>query len=175
MNGTKAVGVFGVGAGLMLEKERVRDTGGQGECACGFRRSPALGSVHSRKTRCARWRCRVARLSANDRKCNSNLPRALNETHCHAMTLAANPRSLVFYMAYPGPGNLDGASRSLIDGDYLLAALDARPRRQALRRHRADLAQVEEAAEGGRQAAQGRAASASPSTASRCSGPTKRT
>jgi DhnA family fructose-bisphosphate aldolase class Ia/sugar phosphate isomerase/epimerase len=39
------------------------------------------------------------------------------------MTLAANPRSLVFYMAYPGPGNLDGASRSLIDADYLLAAL----------------------------------------------------
>ena len=31
------------------------------------------------------------------------------------MTLPANPRSLVFYMAYPGPGNLDGASRSLID------------------------------------------------------------
>src|SRR5262245_2821060 len=40
------------------------------------------------------------------------------------MTLAANPRSLVFYMAYPGPGNLDGASRSLIDGAYLLKALD---------------------------------------------------
>jgi len=40
------------------------------------------------------------------------------------MTLAANPRSLVFYMAYPGPGNLDGASRSLIDGAYLLGALD---------------------------------------------------
>ena len=35
-----------------------------------------------------------------------------------------NARSLVFYMAYPGPGNLDGASRSLIDGRYLLAALD---------------------------------------------------
>jgi DhnA family fructose-bisphosphate aldolase class Ia/sugar phosphate isomerase/epimerase len=41
------------------------------------------------------------------------------------MTLAANPRSLVFYMAYPGPGNLDGASRSLIDPSYLLAALEA--------------------------------------------------
>src|SRR5215813_10441654 len=41
-----------------------------------------------------------------------------------AMTLAANPRSLVFYMAYPGPGNLDGASRSLIDPKYLLAALE---------------------------------------------------
>lgn len=40
------------------------------------------------------------------------------------MTLAENPRSLVFYMAYPGPGNLDGASRSLIDADYLLASLD---------------------------------------------------
>lgn len=40
------------------------------------------------------------------------------------MTLAANPRSLVFYMAYPGPGNLDGASRSLIDAHYLLSALD---------------------------------------------------
>ncbi|HXG13360.1 MAG TPA: TIM barrel protein [Gemmataceae bacterium] len=40
------------------------------------------------------------------------------------MTLADNPRSLVFYMAYPGPGNLDGASRSLIDPPYLLAALD---------------------------------------------------
>lgn len=40
------------------------------------------------------------------------------------MTLAANPRSLVFYLAYPGPGNLDGASRSLIDREYLLAALD---------------------------------------------------
>jgi DhnA family fructose-bisphosphate aldolase class Ia/sugar phosphate isomerase/epimerase len=40
------------------------------------------------------------------------------------MTLAANPRSLVFYMAYPGPGNLDGASRSLIDGNYLLKSLD---------------------------------------------------
>ncbi len=40
------------------------------------------------------------------------------------MTLAANPRSLVFYMAYPGPGNLDGASRSLIDGQYVLASLD---------------------------------------------------
>jgi sugar phosphate isomerase/epimerase/DhnA family fructose-bisphosphate aldolase class Ia len=41
------------------------------------------------------------------------------------MSLAANPRSLVFYMAYPGPGNLDGASRSLIDGHYLLKSLDA--------------------------------------------------
>lgn len=40
------------------------------------------------------------------------------------MTLANNPRSLVFYKAYPGPGNLDGASRSLIDGPYVLAALD---------------------------------------------------
>ena len=40
------------------------------------------------------------------------------------MTLSANPRSLVFYMAYPGPGNLDGASRSLIDSRYLLAGLD---------------------------------------------------
>jgi DhnA family fructose-bisphosphate aldolase class Ia/sugar phosphate isomerase/epimerase len=36
-----------------------------------------------------------------------------------------NPRSLVFWMAYPGPGNLDGASRSLIDPAYLLASLDA--------------------------------------------------
>src|SRR5216683_4978639 len=42
-----------------------------------------------------------------------------------SMTLAANPRSLVFYMAYPGPGNLDGASRSLIDSKYVLAALEA--------------------------------------------------
>src|SRR5438132_7573109 len=41
------------------------------------------------------------------------------------MTLAANPRSLVYYLAYPGPGNLDGASRSLIDSKYLLAALEA--------------------------------------------------
>jgi DhnA family fructose-bisphosphate aldolase class Ia/sugar phosphate isomerase/epimerase len=41
------------------------------------------------------------------------------------MTLADNPRALVFYLAYPGPGNLDGASRSLIDPRYLLAALDA--------------------------------------------------
>ncbi len=40
------------------------------------------------------------------------------------MTLAANPRSLVFYLAYPGPGNLDGASRSLIEPGYLLSALD---------------------------------------------------
>jgi sugar phosphate isomerase/epimerase len=40
------------------------------------------------------------------------------------MALDKNPRSLVFYMAYPGPGNLDGASRSLIDGDYLLRHLD---------------------------------------------------
>jgi DhnA family fructose-bisphosphate aldolase class Ia/sugar phosphate isomerase/epimerase len=40
------------------------------------------------------------------------------------MSLAANPRSLVFYMAYPGPGNLDGASRSLIETRYLLSALD---------------------------------------------------
>ena len=40
------------------------------------------------------------------------------------MTLAANPRSLVFYLAYPGPGNLDGASRSLIDPKYVLAALE---------------------------------------------------
>jgi DhnA family fructose-bisphosphate aldolase class Ia/sugar phosphate isomerase/epimerase len=42
-----------------------------------------------------------------------------------SMSLADNPRSLVFYMAYPGPGNLDGASRSLIDPKYLLASLDA--------------------------------------------------
>jgi DhnA family fructose-bisphosphate aldolase class Ia/sugar phosphate isomerase/epimerase len=41
------------------------------------------------------------------------------------MTLAENPRSLVFYLAYPGPGNLDGASRSLIDGRYLLGALNS--------------------------------------------------
>jgi DhnA family fructose-bisphosphate aldolase class Ia len=41
------------------------------------------------------------------------------------MTLADNPRSLVFWMAYPGPGNLDGASRSLIDGRYVLASLGA--------------------------------------------------
>jgi DhnA family fructose-bisphosphate aldolase class Ia/sugar phosphate isomerase/epimerase len=41
------------------------------------------------------------------------------------MPATANPRSLVFYMAYPGPGNLDGASRSLIDVRYLLTALDA--------------------------------------------------
>ncbi len=41
------------------------------------------------------------------------------------MSFVENPRSLVFYMAYPGPGNLDGASRSLIDSDYVLAALDA--------------------------------------------------
>ncbi len=41
------------------------------------------------------------------------------------MTLAKNPRSLVFYMAYPGPGNLDGASRSLIDARYVLDSLDA--------------------------------------------------
>src|SRR5262249_48903048 len=41
------------------------------------------------------------------------------------MTLTANPRSLVFWMAYPGPGTLDGASRSLIDGHYLLSSLDA--------------------------------------------------
>ncbi len=40
------------------------------------------------------------------------------------MTLSANPRSLVFWMAYPGPGNLDGASRSLVDTRYLYAALD---------------------------------------------------
>jgi DhnA family fructose-bisphosphate aldolase class Ia/sugar phosphate isomerase/epimerase len=39
--------------------------------------------------------------------------------------MADNPRSLVFYMAYPGPGNLDGASRSLIDPNYLLSALDS--------------------------------------------------
>ena len=41
------------------------------------------------------------------------------------MTLAANPRSLVFWMAYPGPGNLDGHSRSLVDGHYLFASLEA--------------------------------------------------
>jgi DhnA family fructose-bisphosphate aldolase class Ia/sugar phosphate isomerase/epimerase len=40
------------------------------------------------------------------------------------MSLADNPRSLVFYMAYPGPGNLDGASRSLVDPDYLMVALE---------------------------------------------------
>ncbi|MCS7168568.1 MAG: TIM barrel protein [Gemmatales bacterium] len=40
------------------------------------------------------------------------------------MALRHNPRSLVFYLAYPGPGNLDGASRSLIDPDYLLRHLD---------------------------------------------------
>ena len=40
------------------------------------------------------------------------------------MTLTSNPRSLVFYLAYPGPGNLDGASRSLIDAKYLLGHLD---------------------------------------------------
>ncbi len=40
------------------------------------------------------------------------------------MSLTANPRSLVFYLAYPGPGNLDGASRSLVETGYLLAALD---------------------------------------------------
>ena len=27
-------------------------------------------------------------------------------------------------MAYPGPGSLDGASRSLVDGKYLLIALE---------------------------------------------------
>ncbi len=41
------------------------------------------------------------------------------------MSLADNPRSLVFYVAYPGPGNLDGAFRSLIDRTYLLRHLDA--------------------------------------------------
>lgn len=41
------------------------------------------------------------------------------------MNLARNPRSLVFYLAYPGPGNLDGATRSLIDSQYLLNGLDA--------------------------------------------------
>src|SRR5436309_7232526 len=40
------------------------------------------------------------------------------------MSLAANPRSLVFFMAYPGPGNLDGASRSLIETRYLMSGLD---------------------------------------------------
>lgn len=39
------------------------------------------------------------------------------------MSLAKNPRSLVFFAAYPGPGNLDGASRSLVDGTYLLRHL----------------------------------------------------
>jgi DhnA family fructose-bisphosphate aldolase class Ia len=39
------------------------------------------------------------------------------------MSLADNPRSLVWYLAYPGPGNLDGASRSLIDPAYLLGHL----------------------------------------------------
>src|SRR5260370_27458976 len=42
-----------------------------------------------------------------------------------SMTLAANPRYLVFYMAYPGRGTVDGASRSLIDSKYVLAALEA--------------------------------------------------
>jgi hypothetical protein len=41
------------------------------------------------------------------------------------MSLADNPRSLVFYMAYPGPGNLDGAFRSLIDPPYVLSNLEA--------------------------------------------------
>ncbi|HMC66965.1 MAG TPA: TIM barrel protein, partial [Gemmataceae bacterium] len=41
------------------------------------------------------------------------------------MTLADDPRSLVFYLAYPGPGNLDGASRSLVDPQYVQKALDA--------------------------------------------------
>ena len=41
------------------------------------------------------------------------------------MTLADNPRSLVFYLAYPGPGNLDGASRSLVDPEYVLKGLEA--------------------------------------------------
>src|SRR5438128_1264445 len=41
------------------------------------------------------------------------------------MSFSDNSRSLVFYLAYPGPGNLDGASRSLIDARYLLSALDA--------------------------------------------------
>jgi DhnA family fructose-bisphosphate aldolase class Ia len=40
------------------------------------------------------------------------------------MALADNVRSLVFYMAYPGPGNLDGASRGLIDTHYVLQNLD---------------------------------------------------
>lgn len=40
------------------------------------------------------------------------------------MRLSDNPRSVVFYMAYPGPGNLDGATRSLIDAKYVLAGLD---------------------------------------------------
>lgn len=40
------------------------------------------------------------------------------------MPLPDNSRSLVFYMAYPGAGNLDGASRSLIEPNYLLSALD---------------------------------------------------
>jgi sugar phosphate isomerase/epimerase/DhnA family fructose-bisphosphate aldolase class Ia len=38
--------------------------------------------------------------------------------------LSTNPRALVFYMAYPGPGNLDGASRSLIEPTYLLSNLE---------------------------------------------------
>ncbi len=41
------------------------------------------------------------------------------------MALPDNPRSLVFYLAYPGPGNLDGHSRSLIETQYLYAALEA--------------------------------------------------
>lgn len=39
------------------------------------------------------------------------------------MSLADNSRSLVYYMAYPGPGNLDGASRSLVDPAYVLTSL----------------------------------------------------
>src|SRR5438128_9531242 len=50
--------------------------------------------------------------------------RSLDLGRTRLMTLAANPRSLVFFLAYPGPGNLDGASRSLIEGRYLLTALD---------------------------------------------------
>jgi DhnA family fructose-bisphosphate aldolase class Ia/sugar phosphate isomerase/epimerase len=39
------------------------------------------------------------------------------------MSLATNPLSLVWYLAYPGPGNLDGASRALVDPDYAMASL----------------------------------------------------
>lgn len=39
------------------------------------------------------------------------------------MSLTENPRSLVWYMAYPGPGNLDGAFRSLVDPAYVVQHL----------------------------------------------------
>ena len=41
------------------------------------------------------------------------------------MSLPDNPRSLVYWMAYPGPGNLDGASRNLVDARYLIGTLEA--------------------------------------------------